>query len=77
MDHPSAGGSRGRSDGSFAEAIAARDPNADMSVGTAFQPEGLDGLLAAGRDFVTIRAKAGAVTVIPLAQVAWVSARRT
>jgi hypothetical protein len=76
VDHPSAGGSRGRTDGSFAAAIAARDPNADMSVGTAFQPEGLDGQLSAGRDFVTVRAKAGAVTVIPLAQVAWVSARR-
>jgi hypothetical protein len=76
VDHPTTGGSRGRTDGSFAEAIAARDPNADMSVGTGFQPEGLDGLLSAGRDFVTVRAKAGAVTVIPLAQVAWVSARR-
>jgi hypothetical protein len=75
-DHPASGGSRGEVDGSFAAAIAARDPNADMSVGTAFHPEGLDGLLTAGRDFVTIRAKAGAVTMIPLAQVAWVSARR-
>jgi hypothetical protein len=76
VDHPSSGGGRGRTDGSFAEAVAARDPNADMSVGTAFHPEGLDGMIAAGSDFVTIKARAGAVTVVQLAQVAWVSARR-
>ena len=76
VDHPSSGGHRGRTDVAFAETLAARDPNADTSVGTVFHPEGLDGLLTAGRDFVISRARAGAVTVIPLAQVAWVSARR-
>jgi hypothetical protein len=76
VDHPVAGGARGRTDGSFASAVAARDPAADMSVGTTFHPDGLDGLITAGRDFVTIRAKAGAVTVVHLAQVAWVAARR-
>jgi hypothetical protein len=76
VDHPRAGGSRGRTDGTFAGAVAARDPDADMSVGTAFHPDGLDGTITAGRDFVTIRAKAGAVTVVHLAQVAWVAARR-
>ena len=76
VDHPPSGGSRGRTEGSFVAALAARDPNADMSVATVFHPEGIDGLLATGRDFVTVTARAGAVTVIPLAQVAWVSARR-
>ena len=76
VDHPAQGGSRGRTDGSFAAAVGLRDPNVDMSVGTAFHPEGLDGLLTAGRDFVTIKARAGAVTIIPMAQVAWVSTRR-
>jgi hypothetical protein len=76
VDHPASGGSRGGTDGSFAAAVAARDPNVDMSVGTAFHPEGLDGLMSAGKDFVIIRAKAGAVTVLQLSQVAWVSARR-
>jgi hypothetical protein len=76
VDHPSSGGARGPTNGSFAAAVASRDPNADMSVGTAFHPDGLDGLISAGRDFMTIRAKAGAVTVVHFAQVAWVSARR-
>jgi len=76
VDHPASGGSRGRTDGSFATAVGLRDPTADMSVGTPFHPEGLDGLITAGRDFVIVTARAGAVTVIPLDQVAWVSARR-
>lgn len=76
LEHPQQGGSRGRTDGSFAETIAGRDPSIDMSVGTVFRPEGIDGLVTAGRDFVSIKARAGAVTVVPLAQVAWVSARR-
>ena len=76
VDHPPAGGSRGGTNGSFAAAVAARDPAADMSVGTPFHPDGLDGMVTAGRDFLTIRAQAGAVTVVQLAQVAWVSARR-
>lgn len=76
VDHPQSGGGRGRTDGSFAEAVAARDPDADMSVGTPFHPEGIDGTIVAGRDFVQIKARAGAVTVVQLSQVAWVSARR-
>lgn len=76
VDHPPTGGSRGRTDGSFAAAVAARDASVDMSVGTAVHPDGLDGMITAGRDFVTVRAKAGAVTVIHLEQVAWVAARR-
>jgi hypothetical protein len=76
VDHPPGGGTRGRADGSFAAAIAARHPDADMSVGTAFHPDGLDGSITAGRDFLTIRAKAGPVTVVHIEQVAWVAARR-
>jgi len=77
VDHPSSGGHRGKTDGSFAAALAARDPEADTSLGTVFHPEGLDGQVIAGRDFVISKAKAGAVTVVPLAQVAWVCNRRT
>ena len=72
VEHPTSGGHRGNTDGSFAAALAARDPNADMSVGTPFHREGIDGQVTVGRDFVISKAKAGAVTVIPLAQVAWV-----
>lgn len=76
VDHPPSGGHRGQTDGVFAACLAARDPQADTSVGTVFHPQGIDGQVTAGRDFVVSRARAGAVTVIPLSQVAWVSARR-
>jgi hypothetical protein len=77
VDHPTSGGHRGKTDGSFAASLAARDPNADTSVGTVFHPEGLDGQITVGSDFLISKARAGAVTVIPLAQVAWVCSRRT
>lgn len=76
VDHPASGGARGRTDGSFAGAVGARDPNSEMSVGTSYHPAGLDGLISAGRDFVIIKTKGGADTVVQLAHVAWVSARR-
>jgi hypothetical protein len=76
-DHPKSGGQRGRTDGSFVAALAARDPEADTSIGTTYHPQGLDGLMTAGSDFVISRAKAGAVTVLPMTQIAWVSDRRT
>jgi hypothetical protein len=75
-DHPTSGGQRGRTDVSFASALSMRDPSADTSVGTVYHPQGLDGLMSAGTDFVVSRAKAGAVTVLPMDQIAWVSDRR-
>ncbi len=56
--------------------FAARDPNADTSIGTGYHPLGVDGTITAGTDFVISRAKAGAVTVLPMSQIAWVSNRR-
>jgi hypothetical protein len=76
VDHPTSGGHRGNTDGTFAAVIAARDPHADTSVGTLYVPEGLDGLVSPGRDFVSIKARAGAVTVVPIEQIAWVCNRR-
>jgi|GEM_PF-3619835 hypothetical protein len=76
VDHPTSGGHRGNTDASFAASLMARDPQADTSVGTIFHPEGLDGQVRAGKDFVTIQARAGAVTVVPLTQIAWVCDRR-
>ena len=52
------------------------DPNADTSIGTGYNPQGIDGLMTAGTDFVISRAKAGAVTVLPMSQIAWVANRR-
>jgi hypothetical protein len=77
VDHPSSGGHHGETDGRFAAVLAARDPDADTSVGTVFHPDGLDGQVTVGSDFLITTARAGAVTVIPLAQVAWVCDRRT
>jgi hypothetical protein len=76
-DHPTSGGHRGSTDASFAAALAARDPSADTSIGTEYHPQGIDGLMTAGTDFVVSKAKAGAVTVLPMSQIAWVSDRRT
>jgi hypothetical protein len=76
VDHPTSGGHRGKTDASFAACLAARDPEADTSIGTIVHPEGLDGLVTAGRDFVSIKARAGAVTVVPMTQIAWVCNRR-
>jgi len=76
-DHPKSGGQRGNTDVSFAAALAARDPEADMSIGTGSHPQGIDGVMTAGSDFVISKAKAGAVTVLPMSQIAWVANRRT
>jgi hypothetical protein len=76
VDHPASGGHRGNIDTSFAAVIAGRDPHADTSVGTLYVPEGLDGLVTPGRDFVRIKARAGAETVVPMQQIAWVCNRR-
>ena len=77
VDHPTSGGHHGRTDRGFSAALAARDPNADTTVGTVFHPDGLDGQVSGETDFLITKARAGAVTVIPLAQVAWISDRRT
>jgi hypothetical protein len=77
VEHPTSGGHRGRTDETFVSALAARDPNADMSLGTVFHAQGLDGQITVGNDFVISRARAGAVTVVPMAQIAWVCNRRT
>ena len=76
VDHPTSGGHRGKTDGSFAAALAARDPERRHVDRHAVPPEGLDGLVTAGRDFVIVRARAGAVTVIPITEIAWVCNRR-
>jgi len=70
------GGSRAASSRTFRDALITRDAQPDTSVGTLHEPEGLDGTLYVGRDFVSVVARMGAETVIPLDNVVWVSARR-
>ncbi len=76
-DHATSGGERARTRRSFHEAMLMRDGSSDLTIGTIHDPEGLDGTLFVGRDFVSIVAKLGAETVVPLGCVTWVSARRS
>ena len=71
------GGGRGATDRSFHSALAARDAQSDLTVGTLHDEQGLDGTLYVGRDFVSVVARAGAETVVPLNNVTYVMARRT
>ncbi len=71
------GGGRGATDRSFHSALAARDAQTDLTVGTLHDEQGLDGTLYVGRDFVSVVARAGAETVVPLDNVTSVRARRT
>lgn len=76
-DHATAGGERADSRRRFHDALLLRDGSNDVTVGTIHDPEGLDGTLYVGRDFVSVVAKLGAETVVPLDCVTWVSARRS
>ena len=73
-EHATEGGTRALARRGFREALLARDGQAGLRVGTLLQPEGIDGALFLGRDFISIATHAGAETVVPIAQVAWVTA---
>jgi hypothetical protein len=75
-DKAMSGGTRPRAHRSFYDALLARDGHADSSVGTLHDPEGLDGALWVGADFVSVVARLGAESVVPVDNVLWVSARR-
>jgi hypothetical protein len=75
-DHATSGGDRARARRTFHDALLARDGNNDVTVGTMHDLDGLDGTMHVGRDFVSVIARLGAETVIPLQYVTWVSARR-
>jgi hypothetical protein len=72
------GGSRGSdaAGGSFHRALELREREEDCTVGTLFDADGYDGKIRVGADFVTIVARAGAETTIPIPLVSWISARR-
>jgi hypothetical protein len=75
-DKASAGGERAMTNRTFRAALLARDGRDDLTVGTVHDPEGLDGALYVGSDFVSVVAKLGRETVVPLDSVTWVSPRR-
>jgi hypothetical protein len=76
-DHATSGGDRAETRRSFHDALVLRDGRSDLTVGTIHDPEGLDGTLYVGRNFVSVVAKLGAETVVPLNYVTWVSVRRS
>jgi hypothetical protein len=76
-DHATAGGDRASSRRTFREALLARDGRDDQTVGCLHDLEGLDGTLYVGKDFVSVVAKLGAETVVPLQHVVWAAARRS
>jgi hypothetical protein len=76
-DHATAGGDRARRRRTFREALLERDGRDDQTIGCLHDVEGLDGTLYVGKDFVSVVAKLGAETVVPLQQVVWVAARRS
>jgi hypothetical protein len=76
VDHPPSGGERTPTGRTFHDVLLARDGQPETSVGTVHELDGLDGTLYVGRDFVSVVAKHGAETVVPLQYVVWVAARR-
>jgi hypothetical protein len=77
VEHASKGGTRAASRRGFRDALVARDTQAGVSVGTVQRPDGIDGTLLVGGDFVTVVARTGAESIVPIAHVAWVTAART
>jgi hypothetical protein len=76
VDHPPSGGSRAKTRRSFRDALLERDGRSDLSVGTVHDLDGLDGTLHVGHDFVSVVARRGAETVVPLGSVVCVAPRR-
>jgi hypothetical protein len=72
-EHATRGGTRGATGRTFRDALLARDERVDARVATLQQPDGYDGTLLVGGDFVSIATAGGGETVVPLAQVAWVT----
>ena len=73
VEHATSGGTRGAVRRRFREALVARDARPGVRVGTLQHPDGIAGTLLVSRDYVTIASSEGVETVLPIAQVAWVT----
>jgi hypothetical protein len=73
VEHATRGGTRCPSPRTFRDALVARDAQPDVTVATALHPSGVRGTLLAGRDFVSVVAASGVETVVPIAQISWVT----
>ena len=76
VEHATQGGRRAPNGRTFHDALVARDAQVGVSVGTLQQPEGVDGTLLVGRDFVSLMTRSNVESVVPIAQIAWVTAAR-
>jgi hypothetical protein len=76
VDRVAEGGQRATASRSFHDALIARDGRDDLSIGTLHDPQGLDGTLFVGKDFVSMVTKLGVETVVPMQFVTWVAPRR-
>ena len=73
VEHATKGGTRGAYGRNFRDALLNRDGRAGMRVGTRQDPDGIDGTLLLGADFVSVAGSAGVETIVPIAQISWVS----
>ena len=76
VEHATHGGKRAPHPLAFRDALLARDAQSGVRVGTLQQPEGIDGTLFVALDHVSIAARSGVETIVPIAHVAWVVATR-
>jgi hypothetical protein len=63
-------------DGKFLNALDLHEHDAEVTVGSLTDPDGIDGRIEVGSDHVKVIARAGAETVLPLWTVSWVCPRR-
>jgi hypothetical protein len=73
VERATKGGTRGAARRRFSDALLARDGQAGVRVGGPQRPDGIDGTLRVGRDYVSVESTSGAETVILLSQIAWVA----
>jgi hypothetical protein len=72
VEHATEGGTRAVRRREFRDALLARDEQRAVRVGTIEQPDGIEGTLLVGRDFVSI-VGGGIETIVPIAHIAWVT----
>ncbi len=77
VEHATQGGTRGSGGRTFRDALLARDGRSDTRVATVQVPDGIDGTLHVGRDFVSIATSTAGETIVPIAHVAWVTPVRS
>ena len=78
VEKPQEGGHRGSDSagGRFVGALLAREQEAQATIGTIFDADGIEGKLVVGTDHVVIVARAGKETTVPIAHVTWVAPTR-